>query len=69
MGVLMDHEQLRRAWTVVMEGRDYTREHFPNGSAGKFVGRLPAEEYDAALDLLLAELPRLIDGQEAPHGA
>jgi hypothetical protein len=58
----MDREQLRRAWLVVNEGRDYTREHFPNGSAGRFVGRLPAEEYDQALDLLLAELPALIDG-------
>jgi hypothetical protein len=61
----MDREQLRRAWVVVMEGRTYTKEHFPNIGAGRFVGQCPAEKYDEALDLLLAELPRLIDGRIA----
>lgn len=52
---------LREAIVIVGQGRAYQRENYPVGHPGKFVGHIPAERYDEALDLILAEVPELVD--------
>lgn len=39
--------------------RFYTREHFPAGSPGKFIGRMPADKFYEGIDRLLDEVERL----------
>lgn len=56
---------LREAYALVNEGRSHQRENFPMGHPGKFVGHVPSEKYDEALDVILAALPALIDGGDA----
>jgi hypothetical protein len=46
---------LDEAHGIVAGGRAYTKEHFPLGSPGKYVGHVAADTYDAAVD-------RLVDG-------
>jgi len=51
-----DLVRLRDALATVAAGRAYQRQHYQEGHPGKFVGRIPAEVYDEALDTVLALL-------------
>lgn len=42
------------ALEIVAHGRAYTVEHFGFSESGKFVGHTPVEEYERALDSLVA---------------
>lgn len=46
---------LREAIVIVGQGRAHQRENFPGGHPGKFVGRIPSEMYNEALDVLISE--------------
>lgn len=63
----LTHEQiavLRRLLAMVGDARAYTREHYPVGHPGKFVGDHPADEYDRALDAIVNLGPALLDAAE-----
>lgn len=45
----------RAHWEVVAEGWHFTREHYKTDPT-KFVGDIPAPEYDAAMDALLLDI-------------
>lgn len=55
---------VKEAYALVWEGRSHQRENFPVGHPGKYVGKIPSEKYDEALDVLLALLPSLIEAWE-----
>lgn len=60
-----DDAELRRALTIVADGRAYTREHFRTPKT-TYVGHTPSDVYDAAIDTLVAGLTHLLNGADQP---
>lgn len=58
--------EVREALNVVAEGRAYTREHFPVGNPDKYVGHHRADDFDAAIDVLVAWVIAVLVREEAP---
>lgn len=50
------------ALRIASEGRAHTRTNFHNGNPGKYVGQHPSDDYDAAVDALVASVATLAEG-------
>ncbi len=51
---------LRQDAALVAAARAYIRVHYPIGHPGKYVGAVLADEYDAAVDRIVAAMPALL---------
>jgi hypothetical protein len=56
--------EMREAWGLLFAGRSHQKANFPVGHPGKFVGHVPSEKYDEALDAVLAHLPAVLGAVE-----
>lgn len=54
IGCRMKRAPIEAALVAVAHGRAYTVEHFGFSLSGKYVGHVPADEYDRAVDALVA---------------
>lgn len=49
---------------IVVDGRNYTREHFPEGHPDKYVGHVRADVFDQAVDVLAEDWGKLLTENE-----